>query len=144
MQKFIHTHTHTTTTTTTSTTFLVREENNAIITSQFWSFHSMFIYLIFLILPKIQCGRRHEAITSPGLQMMYVSFGLTRWHSGMESACQCRKRRFDPWLRKIPWRRKWQPTPVFLPGKLHGQGSLVGYGPWGCKELDMTEHTCEF
>ena len=57
----------------------------------------------------------------------------------MESACQCRKRRFDPWLRKIPWRRKWQPTPVFLPGKLHGQGSLVGYGPWGCKELDITE-----
>ena len=34
----------------------------------------------------------------------------------------------DPWLREIPWRRKWQPTPVFLPGKSHGQGSLVGYG----------------
>ena len=40
-----------------------------------------------------------------------------------------------------PWRRKWQPTPVFLPGKFHGQRSLVGYSPWGCKELDMTEHT---
>ena len=37
------------------------------------------------------------------------------------------------------WRRKWQPTPVFLPGESHGQRSLVGYGPWGCKELDMTE-----
>ena len=39
---------------------------------------------------------------------------------------------------KIPWRRKWQPAPVFLPGKSHGQRSLAGYGPWGCKELDTT------
>ena len=42
-------------------------------------------------------------------------------------------------LRKIPWRRKWQPTLVFLPGEFHGQRSLVGYGPWGRKELEMTE-----
>ena len=40
---------------------------------------------------------------------------------------------------KIPWRRKWQATPVFLPGESHGQRSLVGYSPWGCKELDRTE-----
>ena len=40
---------------------------------------------------------------------------------------------------EISWRRKWQPTPVFLPGKSHGQNSLVGYSPWGCKELDTTE-----
>ena len=40
---------------------------------------------------------------------------------------------------KVLWRRKWQPSPVFLPGKSHGQRSLVGYGPWGCKELDMSE-----
>ena len=46
---------------------------------------------------------------------------------------------FDPWVGKIPWRRKWQPTPVFLPGKFHGQRSLVGYSPWGRKESDMTE-----
>ena len=46
---------------------------------------------------------------------------------------------FNPWVRKIPWRRKWQPTPVFLPGKYHGQRSLVGCSPWGSKELDMTE-----
>ena len=38
----------------------------------------------------------------------------------------------DPWVRKIPWRRKWQPNPVFLPGKSHGQNILVGYSPWGC------------
>ena len=52
----------------------------------------------------------------------------------------CRRHRFDPWIEKIPWRRKWQPTPVFLPGKSHGQRRLVGYSPWGCKESDTTEH----
>jgi len=46
--------------------------------------------------------------------------------------------RFDPWVRKIPWRRKWQPTPVFLPEEFYGQRSLVGYSPWGCKESDTT------
>ena len=56
-----------------------------------------------------------------------------------------RRHRWDSWVRKIPWRREWQPTPVFLPGKFHGQRSLVGYSPWGGKELDMTEaieHPC--
>ena len=59
--------------------------------------------------------------------------------------CQCRgceRCRFDPWVGKIPWRRKWQSTPVFLPGESHGQRSLVGYSSWGHKELDRTEHTC--
>ena len=63
--------------------------------------------------------------------------------SGKESACQCRRRRrcgFDPWVGKIPWRRKWQSTPVFLPGKAHGQRSLMGYSPWGHKETDTTRH----
>ena len=50
--------------------------------------------------------------------------------------CQCRRHGFDPWSRKIPWRRKWQPTLVFLPGKSRGQRSLVGYSEWGHKELD--------
>ena len=45
----------------------------------------------------------------------------------------------DPWVGKIPWRRKWQPTPVFLPGKSNGLSILVGYSPWGCKELYTTE-----
>ena len=44
-----------------------------------------------------------------------------------------------PWVGKIPWRRKWQPTLVFLPGKFHGQRSLASYNPWGGKELVMTE-----
>ena len=51
----------------------------------------------------------------------------------------CRRPRFDPWVRKIPCRRNWQSTPVFLLGEFHGQRSLVGYSPWGCRELDMTE-----
>ena len=46
---------------------------------------------------------------------------------------------FDPWVGKIPWRREWLPTPVFLPGESHGQRSLVDYSPWNCTESDMTE-----
>ena len=60
--------------------------------------------------------------------------------SGKESACQCRRYGFDPWVRKIPWRREWQPTPIFLPGRSHGQRNLEGYSPWGHKESDTTEH----
>ena len=61
---------------------------------------------------------------------------------GKENACQCRGHKrgsSNPWLRKMPWRRKWQPTPVFLPGESHGRRSLVGYHPWGHKELDTSE-----
>ena len=56
------------------------------------------------------------------------------------------KTRVHPWVGKIPWRRKWQPTPVFLPGKFHGLRSLVGYSPWGHKESDTTKqlHWCRF
>ena len=50
---------------------------------------------------------------------------------------------FHPWVGKIPWRKKWQPTPVLLPGKSHGWRSLVGYSPWGRKESDKTEWLCK-
>ena len=67
--------------------------------------------------------------------------GLPWWLSGKEFTCQCKRHRSDPWVGKSPWSRKWQPTPVFLPGKLR-QRSLGGGGgrcsPWGCKQLDMT------
>ena len=56
--------------------------------------------------------------------------GRPWWLSGKEPTCQCRKSSFDSWVGKIPWRGKWQPTPVFLPGESHGQRSLVGYSPW--------------
>ena len=62
--------------------------------------------------------------------------------SGKEPVCQCRGHKrcgFNPWVRKIPLRRVWQPTPVFLPGESHGQRSLVVYSPWDHKEPDTTE-----
>ena len=65
--------------------------------------------------------------------------GLTTWLSGKGSSCQCRRHRFDPWVGKISWRRKWPPTPVFLPGESHGHRSLVGCRPWKWKRVDMTE-----
>ena len=52
---------------------------------------------------------------------------------------QCRRLRFDPWVKKIPWRREQLPTPVFLPGEFSKQRRLAGYHPWGHKESDMTE-----
>ena len=61
-----------------------------------------------------------------------------------EPTCQsrrCKRLGFDLWVGKIPWRRKWQPTPVFLPGKFHRERSMAGYSPWGHKESDMTEMT---
>ena len=67
------------------------------------------------------------------------SKGLPWWLRGTESACQCKRHRFDSWVRKIPHRRKEQSMPVFLPGKYHGQGSLVGYSPPGrMSRTDMT------
>ena len=59
--------------------------------------------------------------------------------SGTEPTCQSRRHRFNPWVRKIPWTNEWQPVPVILPGKSHGPRSLVGYSPWGLKELGTTE-----
>ena len=49
--------------------------------------------------------------------------------------------RFSPWVRKIPWKRAWTPTPEFLPGEFHRQRNLAGYRPWGCKESNTTEAT---
>ena len=65
--------------------------------------------------------------------------GLLRWRSGEESAWQCKRHGFNPRVEKVPWRRKWQPTPGFLPGKPHGQRNLVGYSPRGHKESDAAE-----
>ena len=67
----------------------------------------------------------------------YWSFSLVaqRIFGGKESTCQCKRPRYDPSVGKISWRRKRQSTPVFLPGKSHGQGSLGGYSPWGHKRV---------
>ena len=67
----------------------------------------------------------------------WVMKGFPGGTSGKEPACQCRRHKrhgFNPWVRKISWRRKWQPTSVFLPGESHGQHNLEGYSPWGHTE----------
>ena len=79
---------------------------------------------------------------------MCVQWGFPGGASGKEPTCQCRSLRrheFDPWIRKSPWRRKWQPTPVFLPGGSHGQRSLAGYSPRGRRVGHglETELTCK-
>ena len=85
----------------------------------------------------VNCSRNHipKRVTSShwtdNLWMFRQNSGLPLWCSGKESAWQCRRHRFHPWVGKIPWRRKWQPTLVLLPGKSHGPRSLVGYSPWG-------------
>ena len=61
------------------------------------------------------------------------------WDRGATQGCKSRV--LDPWVGKIPWRRAWQPTPVFLPGDCHGQRSLAGYSSWSHKEADRTEAT---
>ena len=86
----------------------------------------------------------HSARNNQNLKGLVQFTGLPRWLSGKEPACQRRRhkrRRFLPRVGKIPWRRKWQPTPVLLSGKSHKQRSLVGYSPWGCKESDATKVT---
>ena len=96
-----------------------------------WSF------LFFITLWANSCN------VSSYIHLFMYSFGLPRWLSGKEPAWQCRGRRrhgFNLWVGKIPWKRKWQPTPVFLPEKFHGQKSLAHYSPWGLKEWDTTEH----
>ena len=74
------------------------------------------------------------------LQFLHLSraprlFGFPWWLSGKESACQHRRCGLNPRVRKIPWRRVWQPTPVFLPGKSHGRRRQAGSSPWDCKRV---------
>ena len=78
-------------------------------------------------------------------QLIQLHWGFPGGITGKVSTCQCRRSKrqqgFNLWVKKIPWSRKWCPTPVFLPGKFHGQRSLVGYSPWGHKELGTIEHS---
>ena len=84
--------------------------------------------------------------------LMYIAFISSRYIPSMgfpgravvensPASAEMKKYGFDSWVRKSPWSRKWQPSPVFLLGKFHGQGSLAGYSLVGYKESDMTEHT---
>ena len=76
----------------------------------------------------------------PWLPTWSVSNSLGLIAQMVKKIClQCGRPGFHPWVGKMPWRRAWQPTLVFLPGESHGQRSLVGYGPWGHRELDTAE-----
>ena len=104
-----------------------------------------------LIHPSIQPAIYLSIYLSVYLSM-YLSLWFPLWLRGQSVCPQCGRHGFDPWVRKIPWRRKWQPTPVFLPGEYRGLRSLVGYSPQGRKELDTTVRlhfyiylkTCQF
>ena len=68
-----------------------------------------------------------------------VHIGGASGKGSTHQCSRCKRYRFDPWVAKIPWRRKWQPTPVFLPRKSQGQRSLASYSPWDRKESDITK-----
>ena len=68
-----------------------------------------------------------------------ISHSFPGGSDGKEPGCQRGRPGFDPWVRKDPCRRAWQPTPVFLPGEFYGKRSLAGYSPWGHKESDRSE-----
>ena len=72
---------------------------------------------------------------SPQIVVPSLNLQLSWWLSGKESTGQCRRHRFNLWVWKIPWRRKWQATPLFLPGKSYGQKSLAGFSPRGRKRV---------
>ena len=87
----------------------------------------------------------HVEMGSSFMTLSTIYIGLARWQSGRESICQCRRHKrhgFDLWMEKIHWKRKWQPTPVCLPGKFHRQRRLAVHSPWDLKELDPPEHPC--
>ena len=94
-------------------------------------------------LPVITCVPQRQMARRLILMDAHTYTTFPDGASGKESACQCRRCKrwkFNPWVGKILWWRKWQPTPV-LPGKSQGQKSLTGYSPQGCKESDTTEHS---
>ena len=100
---------------------------------------NMLSRLVITFLPRSKC-LLISWLQSPSA--VIVEPPEIKWLSGKQSACRCRSHRrpgLHPWAGKIPWRRKWHPTPVLLPGESHGQRSLVGYSPWGHKELDTSE-----
>ena len=95
-----------------------------------------------VIAPKLQCIREPTQLRKHNIA---PDVGVFLGGSvGKESACntgdclQCRRPGFHPWVEKILWRGKWQPTLAFLPGKFHGQKNLAGYSLQGCKESDTT------
>ena len=103
---------------------------------------TLFIYFVmfrnFLWSLNITWSSKYSKYISIVFPMATLPSGT----SGKEPACQCRRckrLRFDFWVEKIHWSRKWQPSPLFLPGKFRGQRSMGNYSQWGRKELDTNE-----
>ena len=82
-----------------------------------------------------------QGCTSHRFRAYRIDLQLPGWLSSKEPACQSRGQGFDPWVRKSPWRRKWQLTPIFLPAKSHEQGNLPGYSPWRHKRVGRERAT---
>ena len=83
-----------------------------------------------------------QALSVPFSPLVSALGGFPAGARGKEPAHQCRRHKklgFDPWFRKVPWGREWQPTSVFLPGELHGHRSVISYRSWDHKESDMIE-----
>ena len=81
----------------------------------------------------------HWTLKNSYIVPWFIFTTLVACKDSKETACNEGRPRFDPWIEKIPWRREWLPSPVFLPGESHGLRSLVGYSPWGHKKLDRIE-----
>ena len=110
----------------------------------------MFYRNFSFILSLIFCDFMMFYRLSIWIRSLFLHLAINLWHGLPEwlRICLPMQKRHEmrvlPQVRKIPWRRQWQPTPVFLPGKFHGQRSLGGYSPWDCKESDMTEQLTLF
>ena len=106
-----------------------------------FTYHGAYIIIIETVIGKVRAPLLLQRWNMHNNVIM-ISEGI-RWHGGKESAHQCqrhKRRSFSPWVGKMPWRKKWQPTPVFLLGKSHGQ-RLAGYSPQGWKRAG---HDCDW
>ena len=94
-------------------------------------------YLPFWYISPSSTSSRSMQTIANGRISFFNCWLIVHYYSiGKEPTCQWRRWRFDPWVRKIPWRRKWQLTSVFFPGKSHGKKNLVGYNPCSCKRVE--------
>ena len=105
----------------------------------FLSQNSHFFGLLHIKMKTKEKLLQYLHFTSLQEYLHYSIFYFPGGSDGKSICLQCGRPGFHPWVRKIPWRRKQQPTPVLLPGKSHGQRSLVDYSPWGHRESDTTE-----
>ena len=126
------------------------------------TFHSLFLLCIQSV-EKIKAGQAPPPSLAPlssymqprttvthwwhaffGIWRRYFTYWLPWWLRWLRICLWCRRSSFDLWFRKILQRREWLSTPVYLPGKFHGQRDLAGYSPWGHKESDMTKRLTHY